>query len=108
LAKFGAIPNYTYLVMKMSTETGVLTVRSNLQTAYDHKKEAIAMAEATDVSILMKTCAVDTQKLSPEEQEIPEKTLPRAATKNKETKNVVLIPGDPSKITRIGTDLDPK
>ena len=35
LAKLMAIPHYTYLVLKISTEQGVLTLQANLETAYE-------------------------------------------------------------------------
>ena len=34
LTKFMVVPHYSYLVLKMPTEKGVLTVRGNVYTAY--------------------------------------------------------------------------
>ncbi|XP_066381019.1 uncharacterized protein [Miscanthus floridulus] len=34
LAKFMAVPHYTYLVLKMPTEHGALSLRANLDVAY--------------------------------------------------------------------------
>ena len=35
LAKFMVVPHYVYLVLKILTEQGVLTLRANVSTAYD-------------------------------------------------------------------------
>ena len=48
------------------------------------------------------------QQISPEDLEIPTMEAARASTKSKEVKEVVLVPGDQSKIARIGADVDPK
>jgi hypothetical protein len=51
LAKFMAIPHYTYLVLKMPTEQGILSLRANLHVAYSCEKESFALAKAVDISI---------------------------------------------------------
>jgi hypothetical protein len=56
LAKFMAIPHCTYLVLKMPTEQGILSLRANLDIAYSCEKESFALAEATDISIGMQDC----------------------------------------------------
>jgi hypothetical protein len=45
-AKFMAIPNYTYLKLKMSGPNGVITVESMYEHAYDCDVECIEYAEA--------------------------------------------------------------
>ena len=56
LAKFMVVPHYTYLVLKMPTEQGVLSLRANLDVAYNCEKESFTLAEATDISIRMQDC----------------------------------------------------
>jgi hypothetical protein len=53
LAKFMAIPHYTYLVLKIPTEQGILSLRANLDVTYACEKESFALAEAIDISIHM-------------------------------------------------------
>jgi hypothetical protein len=53
LAKFMAIPHYTYLVLKMPTEQGILSLRANLDAAYTCEKESFGLTEAVDISIRM-------------------------------------------------------
>ena len=51
LAKFMAVPHYAYLVLKMPSPAGVLSLRANLSIAYAYKTESLALTEATDLSI---------------------------------------------------------
>ena len=48
-----AVPHYTYLVLKILMEQGILTLCSNLNIAYTYEKESFALAEATNISIRM-------------------------------------------------------
>jgi hypothetical protein len=91
LAKFMAIPHYTYLVLKMPTEQGILSLRANLDIAYACEKESFVLAEAVDISIRMQDCLAMAQDIPLQELEIPTMEAPRAVTKSKE---VVLIPDD--------------
>jgi hypothetical protein len=45
-AKFMAVPNYTYLKMKMSGPNGVITVGSSIEHAFDCDVECVEHAEA--------------------------------------------------------------
>ena len=51
-----AVPHYTYLVLKMPMEHGVLSLRANLDVAYSCEKESFTLTEATNISIHMKDC----------------------------------------------------
>ena len=53
LAKFMAVPHYAYLVLKMLSPTGVLTLRANLSITYAYEIESLALvkAKATNFSI---------------------------------------------------------
>jgi hypothetical protein len=53
LAKFMVIPHYVYLLLKMPTEKGILSLRGNVLIAYNYKKEGYATAEALMLSIYM-------------------------------------------------------
>jgi hypothetical protein len=45
LAKFMAIPHYTYLVLKMPGPHGVISIRGDVKRAYDCDKESCEMAD---------------------------------------------------------------
>jgi hypothetical protein len=53
LAKFMAIPHYTYLVLKMPMKQGILSLRANLDIAYACEKESFVLTEPVDISIRM-------------------------------------------------------
>jgi hypothetical protein len=44
------IPHYIYLLLKMPTEKGVLSLRGNVLIAYNCEKEGYATAEALELS----------------------------------------------------------
>ncbi|XP_066324130.1 uncharacterized protein [Miscanthus floridulus] len=50
-AKFMAVPHYAYLVVKMPSPAGVLSLWANLSVAYAYETESLTLAEATDLSI---------------------------------------------------------
>jgi hypothetical protein len=48
------IPHYVYLILKMPTKKGVLSLRGNVLIAYNCEKEGYATTEALKLSIHMK------------------------------------------------------
>ena len=62
LAKFMVVPHYVYLVLKIPTEQGILTLRANVSTAYECKREGLALAEAMDLSARMEACIAGSKK----------------------------------------------
>jgi hypothetical protein len=48
-----AIPHYVYLILKMPTEKGVLSLRGSVLIAYNCEKEGYAATEALELSIRM-------------------------------------------------------
>jgi hypothetical protein len=97
-AKFMAVPNYTYLKLKMSGPNGVITVGSTYRHAYECDVECMEYAEAliTDLECLSK--------------EVPD--AKRHAGNFEPAEAVKSVPLDPSndasKQVRIGSELDPK
>ena len=53
LTKFMAVVHYSYLVLKMPTEKGILTVRGNVYIAYTCEEESFKITKAIDLSIRM-------------------------------------------------------
>ncbi|XP_066392220.1 uncharacterized protein [Miscanthus floridulus] len=101
-----AIPHYVYLVLKMPSPTGVLSLRANLSIAYAYETESLALAEATDLSIQMASMVTEAKMVSADDMEVPEP--PCAFAKSKEVKEIGLSLDDPSKTLKIGAHLDPK
>ncbi|XP_066374516.1 uncharacterized protein [Miscanthus floridulus] len=63
LAKFMAVPHYVYMVLKIPTEQGVLTLRANVSTAYECEREGLTLAEAMDLSARMEACIAGSEKV---------------------------------------------
>jgi hypothetical protein len=108
LTKFMAVPHYSYLVLKMPTKQGVLTLRGNVYTAYTYEEESFKVAEATNLSIRMEQTLVDASKIPVGQLEIPEHQVPQKHIKSNEHKEIQLVDDDPSKAALIGANLDPK
>jgi hypothetical protein len=103
-AKFMAVPNYTYLKLKMPGPNGVTTVGSTYRHAYECDVECVEYAEALAES---ESLIADLKCLFKEVPDAKRHTgnfEPAAAVKS--------VPLDPSNDTckqvRIGSELDPK
>jgi muramoyltetrapeptide carboxypeptidase LdcA involved in peptidoglycan recycling len=103
-----AVPHYSYLVLKMPTKQGVLTLRGNVYTTYTCEEESFKVAETTDLSIRIEHTLVDASKTPTGQLEIPERQAPRKHIKSNEHKEIQLVDDDPSKTALIGANLDPK
>jgi hypothetical protein len=103
-AKFMAVPNYTYLKLKMSGPNGVITVGSTYQHAYECDVECVEYAEALAES---EALIADLESLS---KEAPD--AKRHAGNFEPAEAVKSVPLDPSNDTSkqvwIGSELDPK
>jgi hypothetical protein len=83
-----AVPHYSYLVLKMPTEHGVLTLRGNVYTTYTYEEESFKVTEATDLSICMEQTLVDATKTPIDHLEILELQAPRKCIKSKDHKEI--------------------
>jgi hypothetical protein len=103
-AKFMAVPNYTYLKLKMSGPNGVITVGSTYRHAYECDVECVEYAEALAES---EALIADLESLSKEALDAK-----RHAGNFEPAETVKSVPLDPSNDTskqvRIGPELDPK
>jgi hypothetical protein len=104
VVKFMAVPNYTYLKLKMSGPNGVITVGSTYRHAYEYDVECVEYAEALTES---KALIADLERLS---KEVPD--AKRHAGNFEPAEAVKSVPLDPSndasKQVQIGSELDPK
>jgi hypothetical protein len=103
-AKFMAIPNYTYLKLKMSGPNGVITVGSTYRHTYECDVECVEYAEALAES---EALIADLECLS---KEVPD--AKRHASNFEPVEAIKSVPLDPSnaasKQVWIGSELDPK
>jgi hypothetical protein len=70
------LPHYRYLVLKMPTEKGVLTLRGNVFVAYTYEEDSFHVAEAHDLSLRMAATTMEAKKTPPNQLEIPELKAP--------------------------------
>jgi hypothetical protein len=111
IAKFMAVPHYTYLVFKMPSPAGVLSLQGDLKISFDCDTEAVELAATNQVPNAMMEIYAASKKLAPSELDIPEKsdtTNKPQPSEEVQVKAIELGTGDSSKTTMIGAGLDPK
>jgi hypothetical protein len=103
-AKFMAVPNYTYLKLKMSGPNGVITIGPTYRHAYECDVECVEYAEALAES---EALIADLESLSREAPDVK-----RHAGNFEPAETIKSVPLDPcndaSKQIRISSELDPK
>jgi hypothetical protein len=98
-----AIPNYTYLKLKMSELNGIITVGTTYRYAFEYDVECCEYAEALHES---EALAVALDVSSPEE---PDPKRSAGTFEPTVVVKVSLDPGSPDgMVVRISTTLDPK
>jgi hypothetical protein len=111
IAKFMVVPYYIYLVLKMLSPAGVLSLQGYFKISHDCNTEAVEIASTNQVPNAMMGIYVASKKLAPSELDIPEKSdkadKPQLAEEVL-VKTIDLGTGDSSKTTTIGAGLDPK
>jgi hypothetical protein len=74
IAKFMAVPHYTYLVLKMPSPVGVLSLQGDLKISFDCDIEVVELAATNQVHNAMMDIYTASKKLAPSELDIPEKS----------------------------------
>jgi hypothetical protein len=74
IAKFIVVPHYTYLVLKMPSTVGVLSLQGDLKISHDCDTEAVEIASTNQVPNAMMVVYAASKKLAPSELDIPEKS----------------------------------
>jgi hypothetical protein len=100
-----AVPNYTYLKMKMSGPKGIITMGSSIELTFDCDVECVEHAEAL---ALDEALVASMEKLVNEDLN---STTKHACSFEaaKQTKEVALDPAAPEgKALRVSSTLDPK
>jgi hypothetical protein len=111
IAKFIAVPHYTYLVLKMPRPVGVLSLQGDLKISFDCDTEVVELAATNQVPNAMMEIYAVSKKLAPSELDIPQKSDKANKPQPAEevlVKTIDLGTGDSSKTTTIGAGLDPK
>ena len=107
LAKFMAIPNHTYLLMKMPAPNGVLSICGDIQTSHSYETESINTAEAMGRSSNQALVAQAAKDLVKGQLQIPsnDSVLGSQLHPNSQMNAIVLRDNHPDKTALIGTEL---
>jgi hypothetical protein len=109
LARFMAIPHYTYLVLKMSAPNGVLTVYDNRFISFKCDSEAREIATTNACFSASAVMVAEAKKVDPSDLTIPEKKhIETTLDVMPSTKKVCHGLADPAKTVVIGDDLREK
>jgi hypothetical protein len=111
IAKFMAVPHYTYLVLKMPCPAGILSLQGDLKISFDCDTEAMELAATNQEPNGMMEIYAASKKRAPSELNIPEKSDKANKPQPSEEVQVNVIDlgtGDNSKTTMIGAGLNPK
>jgi hypothetical protein len=71
IAKFMAVPHYTYLVLKMPSPGGVLSLQGDLKISFDCDTDVVELATTNQVPNTMMEIYAASKKLAPSELDIP-------------------------------------
>jgi hypothetical protein len=74
IAKLMAVPCYTYLVLKMPSPAGVLSLQGDLRISFDCDIEVVELVATNQVPNTMMEIYVASKKLARSELDIPEKS----------------------------------
>jgi hypothetical protein len=111
IAKFMAVPHYMYLVLKMPSPVGVVSLQGDLKISFDCDTEAVELTATNQVPNTMMEIYDASKKLAPTKLEIPEKTdmanKPQPS-EEVQVKAINLGTDDSNKTTTIEAGLDPK
>nr|AAT94049.1 putative polyprotein [Oryza sativa Japonica Group] len=102
LAKFMAVPHYTYIMMKMPGPRGVLSLRSDIKQAVTCDKESCEMAQTREMASAREDIRLAATTAS--EGEVPATKVSKSGESEAKTKKIPLDPSDPTKTAVIGTE----
>ncbi|XP_014661321.1 uncharacterized protein LOC106804539 [Setaria italica] len=109
LARFMAIPNHTYLVMKMPAPKGVFPMFGDIETFYNCDIEVVQLVETLKYSINAIMMLIESKNIDQNQLKIPEiEPTPLALQPDQQVKKISLDLEDPSKTALIGARLFPK
>ena len=103
-----AIPNHTYLLLKMPTPNGVLSIRGDIQTSHSCETEKINTAKAMERSSNQALVAQAAKALMMDRLQKPSNDSASGSQLHpvSQTKAIVLSDNHPDKTALIEADLD--
>ena len=108
LAKFMAVPHYTYMMMKLPGPNGVIALRSDVRRSYSCEQESCTLAENLQAKAERDDIRFTAATLQ-EEEEVPTKKAAKTwISTDQDVKKIMLNLTDSTKTALIGTGLDGK
>ena len=108
LAKFMAVPHYTYMLLKMPGPHGVITQCGDVKQSFTIEQESCEIAQSLQTAAELDKIRFDADAAR-NEGDVPTKRPTKSGIKpDEETLQVPLDPSDPAKTALVGTGLDPK
>nr|ABF93727.1 retrotransposon protein, putative, Ty3-gypsy subclass [Oryza sativa Japonica Group] len=104
LAKFMAVPHYTYMMMKMPGPRRVISLRSDIKQAVTCDKESCEMTQTHEITLAREEIRLAATTAS--EGEVPPTKLSKTEEGDDKTKKISLDPSNPTKTAVIGAELD--
>nr|ABA97230.1 retrotransposon protein, putative, Ty3-gypsy subclass [Oryza sativa Japonica Group] len=95
LAKFVAVPHYTYMMIKMPGPRGVISLRNDIKQAVTCDKESCEMAQTHETTLAREEIRLAATTAS--EGEVPATKLTKTEESDAKTKKIPLDPSDPDK-----------
>jgi hypothetical protein len=109
LAKFMAIPHHTYLIMKMPTPNGILSVLGDIMVSYNCESATVELSKDSTIKAAATVMVAQVAKIDQTTLQVPEqKHTSTALDPSPTVKKVCLGLPDASKEVIIRADLDPK
>jgi hypothetical protein len=93
IAKFMAVPHYTYLALKMPSPAGILSLQGDLKVSFDCDTEAVELTATNQVPNAMMEIYAASKKLAPSELDIPQRTKPTSLSQLRRFKSRQLTLG---------------
>jgi hypothetical protein len=72
LAKFMAIPHHTYLIIKMPTPNGILSVLGDIMVSYNCESATVELSKDSAVKVAATVMVVQAAKINQTTLEVPE------------------------------------
>src|SRR5438128_924574 len=96
LAKFMAVPHYTYMLMKLPGPNGIISLRGDVRRSFDCDQESCTLAENIQAKANRDSIRLTAAALQ-DEGEVPAKKAAKAGINaDQDVKKIMLNPSDPT------------
>src|SRR6266508_2633498 len=97
LAKFMAVPHYTYMLMKLPGPNGIISLRGDVHRSFDYDQESCTLAENIQAKANRDSIRLAAAALQ-DEGEVPAKKAAKVGiSADQDVKKITLNPSDPTK-----------